>query len=1326
MKWLLRVRRRHDWKTDRRLVRCLLVPSEGGAGGAGVFPAQALPGTRIGLPAGRFAEVQGLRLVMQPGDGERELGVEPRPGAGDAQWIPLDLFAVEGLGNEDQVQFISDLLAEPAGTAPPDAAGPPTVGATLPYALDYLYRSDEPLDRAIRVDGMPAGPLAVAAGSGLVFDAVATGDLAAAELVALKGEAAPEPLDVTPDLDESRDQAPRVHVLEVAQGPHGFRFRVQQAELAKLFDGEHRVRLERWVAASPFGVPGLERERRLPLLEDAVRGAAVHATDELHPAELVGRQLHYRVGIVNPHGRVIATGSASVLRERLDAPVPVTAARALAWLRAPAAAPAADDPSVERLDFEMGVGAALEDDLEWSGVALYAADRGLDACGFYGDADDLALLAGLSALDLSPPFEPRGAAEPAATPPPAGTTPPESLAHAPVPAVDVAARERLEGRWATQGLELLAVHDLAGWQAHRVQPDGGNGGPGGEKPAPDRILLSLPAGATLFQQVLPPPGMGRRYHLVRFRRPRAGDPGGADGWRPPTAADRRLLDVTSPVSACVHELAWKGGMAPVFQLERIPPVVSPLYLAPEQVGYTLVDSARTLDGKAGDPPDPPLRDVEFRIRHPRFLLRQDSGAEGAIERNAVIVPGGGEMRAPIGGFRLWVRDRVGSGDSEPFRPAATVQAVPSLVGGYRPLPLDASTPWRLDAPAPAAAPGADIAGLAALRTSLGELADRLIRLQRGAVFRPDPLGGGAPGPVDGELTPEKVFRERFAELTAESALAASPWDEDPRFAGTLVSALTDLGLCARLSLHIDVYSRSLGEETLLDVLKRELRAVAHEARPFVVWVAEDEARHPFATVLLMPRIALPTDKHPQGLRDAVLRGTTGIPVVREDGGGSGVHVRGVRMEAVEPATRVFGADRVFRYTWARLQDTWRHELEWCVEVLDRYARIRGIRAKTLPGFAREVTRTIDTPEARFRVSVPRTAPVLDVVATAREISIPDRLVFRYDDPPERRAAAGNALNATRSGLLNVVHDLGRTLAGREVYRAFLSKWPRTAEHDLATSVIDPVRHGWRFNDPGTPREPGAGEERLDLGQVLPYYEYRCRSWLAADAIAGEAREAVGRVQPLRLSVPGAIAIVPEIIAAKEGGPAPAGGVDPEKRFDVKFQLARLLHCHTGDADEKAQAETVRELFGEPDLPAVPVERLPDLELAYHFFMRVGDGPPFRSVPLFELRGHAAPPGAASTATADQGSTTLYNMFVAVWSRRCVRNVRATLSEPYADLSVHLEVELQPLPTDGPVDPALARLHEIARRPSNRPVPGYLILVRQGRKTPQMQISGGHT
>ncbi|USX11917.1 hypothetical protein NHH88_19695 [Oxalobacteraceae bacterium OTU3CAMAD1] len=312
----------------------------------------------------------------------------------------------------------------------------------------------------------------------------------------------------------------------------------------------------------------------------------------------------------------------------------------------------------------------------------------------------------------------------------------------------------------------------------------------------------------------------------------------------------------------------------------------------------------------------------------------------------------------IGGYRLWLRDVAAPGDDTPFEAVAMVQAVPRLVKVYA--PIEGGRQWAFARPDAGAGPG--------------------------AAFDPAPPDAPPAGytPLSAPAAPaEPKTDQRTSAASAAKALQQAM--DAPGDAPLLLQAVRKLQRadCAR--------------EVLLSVATRRAMERALRPPPGNWLFFRDQNGNLLGRAL---QFWLPAGVAPHAALRSVYQ--LAEPPSAQD------------TVALDDFGRV-------AWTWNGLADLWRHELEWLVEAVPRYAPINRQRAALGPdanGEAMAVRQA--APALWHRLVVQRRLPfnahfALSQVLDAKD----DAFVIALDAPREFRQALHNTVARTRQGVLRM-------------------------------------------------------------------------------------------------------------------------------------------------------------------------------------------------------------------------------------------------------------------------------------------------------------------
>jgi len=236
------------------------------------------------------------------------------------------------------------------------------------------------------------------------------------------------------------------------------------------------------VASSYFGFERLVLDPKIKPPTDAAPGVApdadhapnvitdrtFHVIDQFGASAFIGRQLHYRLDLVDGFGLVKGTSSLTLLRQRFDPPPQPSKAEARLQVGSGAGNEAtlivyAEYPNASVTDAPLpaeGAGApwrkTLQEEFDFE---VYFQVRALDECGFYGDDDDFALMEGLRQIDAL--YDPKAAGD----------------ARSPIPGHPM--EEHLRGQYDHTGLVRALAAEVK-WTPRREEP--AKSDPPGTKP----------------------------------------------------------------------------------------------------------------------------------------------------------------------------------------------------------------------------------------------------------------------------------------------------------------------------------------------------------------------------------------------------------------------------------------------------------------------------------------------------------------------------------------------------------------------------------------------------------------------------------------------------------------------------------------------------------------------------------------------------------------------------------------------------------------------------------------------------------------------------
>jgi len=550
----------------------------------------------------------------------------------------------------------------------------------------------------------------------------------------------------------------------------------------------------------------------------------------------------------------------------------------------------------------------------------------------------------------------------------------------------------------------------------------------------------------------------------------------------------------------------------------------------------------------------------------RVMLVEDDPAKPAPVRIVIqhVRPEAPAEHGLVGGYRLWMRDIAAPGDATPFTAVALVQAVPRLVKLYA--PIESGRGWTVKV--------AD-APISAGRPEMPKAPDFIV------------LGEPAPGAVQMPQAAPQPGTRPLADLLRE--LAAAPLD-----AQRLLAAMQGLR------------GAGTARDVLLSVAKR--RAVEQgQGQLEGHWVLfYDQLDNLLGRAV---QFWLPEG---HGLRDEELP-------------------RAAYQLAEVPGTQdTVALDDFGRlaWTWGGLADLWRHELEWLIEAVPRYAPIQRQRAglgadSGAPAAALATAMRMRDDGPWHRLVVPRRQPFQARFGLRQVLdAADDAFVIALDAPHEFRQSLYNSVARTRQGVL-------RLHAGR-ADRRFL--------FDNAYQVDAASLQAWLGKDPVQPvaRPPQMaiapsaqdGTQSGVYGELVydepPCMELTVRVGASADDMHSVPPSTIG---PMRRRRTRAYDKGAGLVVKKVGHDV----------LHIDIPMARLGWFYDGGSQPRiGDLVTAGTLAAFPDHSLL---RLPDPEAEMLLFFRFGEGDPPVQVGHFRgsgLAGHDWQTAPALNDTKDPG------------------------------------------------------------------------------------------
>lgn len=1025
----------------------------------------------------------------------------------------------------------------------------------------------------------------------------------------------------------------------------------------------------------------------------------IRIVDPIPAGALVGKQVHYRVDVVNLTGQVRCSGSVTLLRERMDPPRPPREPRATL--------DATGSRSLIRIRFGLPdpAGGAPEP-LDALTIDVYAEERELDECGYYGDDDDQALWESLIEADLD--YDPEAAAEKPAWSP-----------------------RSLAGRFDRDGLQEVATvrgADLTKFEGNEAELKLG------ESPTDDLPWLRR--------------GRGYRLHVGISRTVLAGAP------------------PRSVLSRCRHELLLKRTSEsgtppvpqPVFQLERFWDSL------PTGKGRALPCDRWEAAIVPGDSKTPTT--VSIQLQHPSAGA-QPAPAEtvrSAETSPADAIPLGGyriwwrDVVAQGEPARFFATDTFAVLPDH----IASYQPVQLECGGgwagiWSRLLNPKTNPT--EGPTDSKATGPD--RLHRLETWLQNalpVTKKPFRL-RGAEF------SGSTG--DSVSATSEKSHPRFEFLLDFDASQAGGSAQDPYhwvIHARVLTVLRELGYTRDLVVkkwalpQLHEWLKNVPETNAFDPQKIGFRCyvvigqcdgIQKVPLATVRLAVLPEPGHPFYEALATPQKETHLERNRQKLVEAL-----GLKPKESDKSGTesakaclaesapGILLMLLTDRSPAPRYVTMDAQRRVELPWNELTDLWHHDLEFIVERLSRYERLGSapVREPAAPAAApaREAEPDWPSQESEKRaVVVPRRQELKDKPFLLPVMHrLQTRVAFQILDTRERFAAAASVLSRVRSGV-HFVHlspRFRRRAEDESRYRRLppvdLAALKPSVSTQLSKEALDlqgaarwyvqpadtePTNPCQRYfcelvtsrteswlSGEGDPTDqrlclPG-GEEAIvpvthaDVVEIphAPYYlEYELEAWLSADGVKGPSSKAVQSRRPAGLG----LVRCPSVVWMIEEGQ------EDTRRLEIELWPS-LLGSHL-TKQEWAQSEWMRKK--QPDWHCQP-----DLDLVYHFWINVGDESqiklqPFLSIDARPREDDKKPPNAA-------------------WSNCCQYDNYERKKEEKIDLRSHPSGKLGvtisiPVLKSHPLGQVLVRLDETI---SAEPVLNFLFLTleRGSQQTPR--------
>ena len=216
-----------------------------------------------------------------------------------------------------------------------------------------------------------------------------------------------------------------------------------------------------------------------------------------------------------------------------------------------------------------------------------------------------------------------------------------------------------------------------------------------------------------------------------------------------------------------------------------------------------------------------------------------------------------------------------------------------------------------------------------------------------------------------------------------------------------------------------------------------------------------------------------------------------------------------------PSLRPFDDAGFCTVDWAGLNDGWRHQLEFAVEIMDRYALFRALfqdqkdgDSSQANGFANSATPPDDGSPVQCLV-VPRLIqePPPPVV---RSVADTNRVAFRIAEDAQRRAASHNLLMRVRSGPITRVVQLEYKLPWLERFTNFGFK---LAQQEESSESMPPPLGLDALKNATTP-SASSDEDEMEVTAPLFFVRYRLKVRHRADRIEDRSKSSSAEGQCL--------------------------------------------------------------------------------------------------------------------------------------------------------------------------------------------------------------------
>ncbi|MCY7363371.1 MAG: hypothetical protein LH629_15090, partial [Ignavibacteria bacterium] len=326
----------------------------------------------------------------------------------------------------------------------------------------------------------------------------------------------------------------------------------------------------------------------------------------------------------------------------------------------------------------------------------------------------------------------------------------------------------------------------------------------------------------------------------------------------------------------------------------------------------------------------------------------------------------------------------------------------------------------------------------------------------------------------------------------------------------------------------------------------------------------------------------------------------------------------VRDISRDPLYLTINSERRLNYEWKGLDDKWHHDLEFIIECLDRYQKIREFFH---PNINSQIKYINDNAVAK--VSIPRKEEIKDgIMVYPVQTKAQQSIAFRVTESQERNHASKNAVARIRYGNIQLHLTPYRRFEKSNIYREMLKTIPEGENPEIVSlDEISFDENNWsqasteiqsQFCSIWCKAEGLEEDETIqpidatDLIKFenMPFYlTYGLSAWITADIATSERTSSSEQTR------------LPSNLGIKS---IPKVRYIDSSTISVNFLLSQFgSHLTPKEADE---ALLIDFKLGVNEIKdSIPFRELPDLELEYHFFYNVGNEINLKLIPVFSIK-----------------------------------------------------------------------------------------------------------